>query len=69
MGDVADADIALRRSNDLARLDAAAALDELAVETGVLEVADAVGNELRLINRHGDGIDGAAAHAFGSDPS
>ena len=37
MGDVADADIALRGGDDLAGLDAAAALHQLAVEPGVLE--------------------------------
>src|SRR5580704_18015742 len=64
MGNVADANNALRRGDDLTRLDAAAALDELAVEAGVLEVAGAVGDELRLIDRHGDGIDGTAAFFF-----
>src|SRR5580700_660751 len=65
MGNVADADIALRGSYDLARLDAAATLDELAVETRVLEVAGAIGDELRLIDWHGDGIDDATARTLG----
>ena len=51
MGDIADADVTLLGSDDLARLHAAAALDQLAVEPGLLEVADAVGDEMRLIER------------------
>src|SRR3954447_8757660 len=40
MGDIADADIALRRGDDLARLHAAAALYEFAIETGFPEESD-----------------------------
>ena len=51
MGDVADAEVALPGGDDLARLHAAAALDQLAVEPGFLEEADAVGDEMRLVER------------------
>src|SRR5271169_5692086 len=66
MGHVANADIALRGGDDLARLDAAAALDQLAVEARFLEIPDTVRDELRLINGHRDRIDRAAAFGFGS---
>src|SRR5579871_4582565 len=61
MRDVTNADIALGRCDDLARLHAAAALDQLAVQPGLLEIADPVGDELCLIDRHSDGIDHTAA--------
>ena len=38
--------------HDLARLDAAAPLDQLAVESGLLEISQPVGEELRLVDRH-----------------
>ena len=69
MGDIADADIALRRGDDFARLDAAAALNQLAVEAGFLEIPDPVRNELRLIDGHRDRIDHPAGLVFGPRPS
>src|SRR3954451_7294779 len=69
MGDIADADVALRGGDDFARLDAAAALDQLAVETGLLEVSQSVGEELRLIDRHRDRIDDAAGLVLGPCPA
>src|SRR4051794_30594607 len=59
MGDIADADIALRRGDDLAGLYAAAALDEFAIEARVLEVTDSIRHEMRLIDRYRDRIDHA----------
>src|SRR6201999_968680 len=59
VGDVADTDVALLRGDDLARLHAAAALDQLAVESRLLEIADPVGNEMCLIDRHGHRVDRA----------
>ena len=50
MGDIADADVTLLGGDDLAGLHAAAALEQLAVEPGFLEVADAIGHEMRLID-------------------
>ena len=41
-----DADVTLRGSNDLAGFDAAAALDQFAVQAGLLVEADAVGDEV-----------------------
>src|SRR5689334_3946872 len=61
MRDVTNADVALGRCDDLARLHAAAALDQLAVQPGLLEIADPVGDELRLIDRYSNGIDHPAA--------
>jgi len=65
MGDVADAYITLRGGDDFARLDAAAALNQLAVQTCFLEIPDPVRNELRLIDRHRDRVDDAACLVFG----
>src|SRR5215470_430812 len=65
MRDVANPDIALRRCNDLARLYAAATLNQLAVEPGLLEVTDPVRNELRLIDGNCDRIDHPAACVLG----
>src|SRR5579872_3719478 len=64
VGDIADADIPLRGGDDLARLDAAPALDDLAVKACVLEIANPVRYELRLIKRHRDRINRASAFAF-----
>src|SRR4029077_14931067 len=69
MGDVADTDVALRRGDDLAGFDAAAALDQFAVEAGFLEVSISVGHKLGLINGHCDRIDHAAALVFGPSPT
>src|SRR5262249_2211275 len=66
MGDVADADVTLLRGDDLARLHAAAALDQLGVQAGLLEIADAVGNKMGLLDRHGHRIDSAALHRLGA---
>ena len=65
VGDVADADIALRRGDNLTCLDAAAALHEFAVEAGFFEIADPIRNELRLIDRHRDRVDHPAGLVFG----
>ena len=62
MRDVADADIALRRSDDLTRLHPATALDQFAIEPGLLEISDAVGHELGLIDRHRHRIDHPTIH-------
>src|SRR3954451_4739633 len=69
MGDIADADVALRGGDDFARLDAAATLDQLAVEPGLPEVSQSVGEELRLIDRHRDRIDHAARLVLGPYPA
>src|ERR1043166_9294600 len=65
VGDIADADIALRGRDDLARLDPAAALNELAIEARIPEKADAIRHEMRLIDRHRDRIDHAASLVLG----
>ena len=69
MGDIADPNVALRRGDDLARFDAAAALDQLAVEAGFLEISNLVRHELRLIDRYRDRIDHAAGFVFGLYPA
>src|ERR1700732_4316802 len=69
MGDVADTDVALRRGNNLARLDAAAALHQFAVEARLLEISDPVRDKLGLIDRYRDRIDHAAGLVFGPCPA
>src|SRR5260370_10789847 len=69
MGNIADADVTLRRCNDLTRLDAAAALNQFAVEARVLEVSDPIRDEVRLIHGDRDRIDRATDLVFGSRPS
>src|SRR5438132_7162680 len=69
MRDIADANVALRGGDDFARLDAAATLDQLAVEACLLEVSQFVSDELRLIDRHRDGIDHAPGLVLGPCPA
>src|SRR6202158_1165130 len=65
MGDVADTDVALRRGDDLARLDAAATLKQFAVEARFLEVSNSIRHELGLIDRHRHRVDHAAGLVLG----
>src|SRR5450755_3629642 len=69
VGDIANTDVALRRGDDLACLDAAAALNQFAVEARVLEVSDSVRHELGLIDGHRDRIDHAAGLVVGPGPA
>src|SRR3984893_4514403 len=69
VGDIADPDVALRRGDDLARLYAAAALDQLAIQTCLLEVPDTIGHEVGLIDRHRHRVDRAAAHVASPGPA
>ena len=69
MGDIADPNVALRGGNDLARLDAAAALNQFAVETGFLEISNLVRHELRLIDGYCHRIDHAAGFVLGLRPA
>src|SRR5262249_28648248 len=59
MGDVTDANVTLRGGNDFARLYTAAALDQFAIEPGLLEISVPVGHELRLIDRDSHRVDHA----------
>src|SRR5215470_11854642 len=61
VGNVADADIALRGRDDLARLHSTTTLDQFAIEPRLLEISDTIGHKLRLINRDSDGIDYSSA--------
>src|SRR5260370_10125580 len=69
MGDIADADVALRRGDDLARLDAAAALNQLTIKAGFVEKSDSIGHELCLVDRHRYRVDHAAGLVFSPRPA
>ena len=65
MQDIGDGEVGLARRHDLARLHAAAALDQLELVAFVLEVALLLGDELDLVGRHRDGIDAGAGLCLG----
>ena len=69
MGDIADADVALRRGDDLARLDAAAALNQFAVKARFLEISDSIRHEMCLIDGHRHRIDRTAGLFFSPGPA
>jgi hypothetical protein len=68
MGYIANADIALRRSDDLARFDAATALDQFAIEPRFLEISNSIRDELCLIDGYRNRIDHAAGLVLGPRP-
>src|SRR5690348_11290182 len=62
VGNVSDANVTLRGGNDFARLYAAAALDQLAIEPGLFEISNSIGHKLRLIDRDSDRVDNTSRH-------